>query len=147
MKTTRLTKLDIAVSQLRLAISLFVEGHELISAITLAGAAEEILGKLAQQAGMTPAVHLRAESTRLLYRYLWKTEPGLKPFVNVNNMTRNDLKHLGSGDPVEVDLVEEAMHILDRAVENYRLLHARVPVYIGTYDRMRKRMWHARNDA
>jgi len=141
MKTTSLTKLDVAVSQLRFAITLFLEDRELVSAITLAGAAEEILGKLATQAGLTPALTRRAEGTRALFKHLWKSDPGVKPFVNLKNKTRNELKHLVSGAPIEVDLREEAMRILDRAVENYRLLHVRRDAQIATYESRRLQLW------
>ena len=125
MNITRLTKIDIAVSQLRFAISLFMEDRELIAAVTLAGAAEEILGRLAAQAGLTPALTRRAEGARALHKHLWKSDPGAKPFVELKNKTRNELKHLVAGSPIDVDLREETMRMLDRAVENYRLLHVR----------------------
>ena len=140
----RLTKLDVAISQLRLAISFFLEERELVSAITLAGAAEEILGKLAVQAGLTPALTRRTEGTRALFKHLWKSDPGIKPFVDLKNKTRNELKHLVSGAPVEVDLLEEAMRMLDRAVENYRLLHARRDPQVAAYERKRLQVWRAR---
>jgi hypothetical protein len=43
------SKLGIATAQLDTAIALYLEGKHLISLITLAGAAEEILGKLAEK--------------------------------------------------------------------------------------------------
>ncbi|MBK8384257.1 MAG: hypothetical protein IPL11_00655 [Candidatus Accumulibacter sp.] len=45
-----LTKAEVAVRQLDQAIRLFLEG-DLLSSLTLAGAAEEILGKLCERAG------------------------------------------------------------------------------------------------
>src|SRR4051794_20005506 len=121
----RLTKIDIATSQMRFAISLFLEERELISAITLAGAAEEIFGKLAEAAGLKPALTRDVEESRALYLHLWKSDPGVKPFVDLKNKTRNELKHMVAGTPIDVELREEAMRMLDRAVENYRLLHVR----------------------
>jgi hypothetical protein len=143
MNTMRLTKLDVAVSQLRLAISLFLEDRELVSVITLAGAAEEILGKLALQAGLTPALTRRTEGTRALFKHLWKSDLGVKPFVDLKNKTRNELKHLVSGAPIEVNLLEEAMRMLDRAVENYRLLHVRRDPQVAAYERKRLQVWRA----
>ena len=51
MTFQRLTKADIALSQLNMALSFYLGGRELVSAITLAGAAEEILGKLCERSG------------------------------------------------------------------------------------------------
>lgn len=147
INTTRLTKLDVAVSQLRLAISLFLEERELLSAITLAGAAEEILGKLAAQVGLTPALTRRTEGARALFKHILKSDCGVKPFVELKNKTRNELKHLVSGAPVEVDLRQEAMHILDRAVENYRLLHVRRDPQVAAYERKRLEVWRATHAA
>jgi hypothetical protein len=62
-----LTKLEVAISQLRLSIALFMEEREHISVITLAGAAEEILGKIAASASLTPALNRRAEGARQLH--------------------------------------------------------------------------------
>lgn len=50
-----LTKIEVAVAQLRLSIALFMEECEHISVITLAGAAEQILGKIAASASSTPS--------------------------------------------------------------------------------------------
>lgn len=140
-----LTKLDIAVEQLNHAISMFLKREHLVSAITLAGAAEEILGKLAAQAGVVPSLKRRTEGARALHKRLWGTDPSIKPFVNLKNKTRNELKHLGAGAPMEVDLEEEAMRMLDRAVENYRLLHVRRSREVAAYERARLIIWRERN--
>lgn len=145
MCTTKLNKLEIATSQLRHGISLVLEERELISAITLAGAAEEILGKLASQAGLIPALTRRTENARSLHKHLWKIDPGIKPFVQIKNKTRNELKHLASGTPIEISLEEEATRLLDRAVENYRLLHVRPASFIRDYERRRLVLWRKRN--
>lgn len=145
MSTAKINKLEIATSQLQHGISLFLEERELISAITLAGAAEEIFGKLAAQAGLIPALTRRTESARSLHKHLWKSDPGVKPFVDIKNKTRNELKHLVSGTSIEINLEEEAMRLLDRAVENYRLLHVRAASFIRDYERRRLVLWRKRN--
>lgn len=142
---TRLTKLDLAVGQLNHAISMFLKQEHLVSVITLAGAAEEILGKLAAHAGLTPALKRRTEGARALYKHLWSTDPGVKPFADLKNKTRNELKHLVAGTPVEVDLELEAMRMLDRAVENYRLLHVRRSPQVAAYEQERLRRWRRQN--
>lgn len=141
----KLTKIDVAVEQLNHAISMFLKREHFVSAITLAGAAEEILGKLAAQAGFIPSLKRRTEGARALYKHLWGADPGVKPFADLKNKTRNELKHLVAGAPMEVDLEEEAMRMLDRAVENYRLLHVRRSPQVVAYERARLTIWRERN--
>jgi hypothetical protein len=45
--------------------------------------------------------------------------PGTKPFVNLRNKTRNELKHHVSGDPIDVDLEDKAGRLIAHAIENY----------------------------
>jgi cold shock CspA family protein len=54
--------------------------------------------------------------------HLWKNDPGTKPFADLKNKSRNELKHLIAGQPIEFDLETEAGRLLARAVENYRSL-------------------------
>jgi hypothetical protein len=56
------SKRDLARVQLERAITLHVDEHDHVSAITLAGAAEEILGKLLTNAGGTPSVKAFAQA-------------------------------------------------------------------------------------
>jgi hypothetical protein len=139
MKSASFTKLEIAVTQLRLAIALFLEKREFIAVITLAGAAEEILGKLAAAAGHTPALTKHAEAARGMYAAMWKKDPGAKVFVDLKNRTRNEVKHLISGAPFVGDIEAEAARMLDRAVENYRSLHPRAASFIREYERSRSK--------
>jgi len=141
------TKLQVATSQLRLSIALFMEEREYISVITLAGAAEEILGQLAVSAGSTPALNRRAEGARQLHVALWGHDPGEKVFKKLKNKTRNELKHLSSGTPLAIDLERECIRMLDRAVENYRLLHKRTATFIVQYERRRETLRQKFRDA
>ena len=50
-----MTKLEVALHKLNVAIRLFLEG-DYLSSLTLAGAAEEILGKLSERAGKSVAI-------------------------------------------------------------------------------------------
>jgi hypothetical protein len=133
-----ITKLQVATSQLRLAIALFMEGREHISVITLAGAAEEIFGKLAASASSTPALSRRVEGARQLHIALWGNDLGDKVFINLKNKTRNELKHFSSGAPLAIGLEQECIRMLDRAVENYRLLHKRAATFVVQYERRRE---------
>lgn len=136
---TRLTKLNLAVQQLDHAISLFLNREHLISAITLAGAAEEILGKLTTKANLTPAIERRTRAACALNRHLWGRDARAKTLVDLKNKTRNELKHFVEGAPVEIDLEAEAIRMIDRAVENYRLLHPRRSPRVAAYEQERLR--------
>jgi hypothetical protein len=55
----------------------------------------------------------------------------------LTNKTRNELKHLSSGARLTISLEEECIRMLDRAVENYRLLHKRAAIFVVQYERRR----------
>jgi hypothetical protein len=123
-----------------------MEEREHISVITLAGAAEEILGKISTAAGLTPALNRRAEGARQLHVALWGDDPGDKVFKDLKNKTRNEFKHLSSGAPLTVGLEQECIRMLDRAVENYRLLHKRAATFVVQYERRREVLRRRRRD-
>jgi hypothetical protein len=72
-----LTKLEVAVHQLDVAIRLFLSGDYLAS-LTLAGAAEEILGSLCKRAGKPVAIdfivdyHLKDTDPKLPEEKCWR---------------------------------------------------------------------------
>ena len=88
----RLRKLEAAVSQLDQAIRLFLEGDHL-SSLTLAGAAEEILGRLSERAGLPVAAE------QVAAYHIDNTDPALpgkarkKVLFKVMNRARNEAKH------------------------------------------------------
>jgi hypothetical protein len=135
----RLTPKQIALTQLERALDLYLSGSDLVSAITLAGAAEEILGKLVRRLDKTPSLELRAERKRRTFRALWpnRPDPGTKPFIKLANQSRNAMKHLITTEPIEVDLNLEAGKLLARAVDNYSLLFGRETPKMRTFQRKR----------
>lgn len=99
-----LTKLDVASRQLDTAIHLFLEG-DYLSSLTLAGAAEEILGALCKRAG-------KIVSTEAVAAFHFAdTDPALTDearrsvLFNVMNFPRNEAKH--ANDPAETHFVVE----------------------------------------
>jgi len=100
----KLTKLQVSSHQLGVAIRLFLEG-DYLSSLTLAGAAEEILGKLCERAGLPVAIEE-------IIRFHWNdTDPALpdktrrKLLLDLLNDGRNAAKH--ANDPNEIDFVIE----------------------------------------
>ena len=104
MSAVKLTKLEVAVSQLDAAIRFFLENDHL-SSLTLAGAAEEILGNLSKRTGLPVAVE------QICAYHLGDTDPELtdkerrKVLLEVMNRARNEAKH--ANDPEEMHFVVE----------------------------------------
>lgn len=112
-----LHKAEIARRQIETASELFFSGGDFLAVVTLAGAAEEILGKLIKRKGETAMIDRLVELDRKL--------TGGRSFDTVNkevNGVRNALKH--ANDPNEDELEVEAssaIAMLSRAVVNYVL--------------------------
>jgi hypothetical protein len=116
------TKRQVALRQIETALRLFEEQDDLISVVTLAGAAEEILGKLVKREGQTNALDSLSSAAHAMYQYLFGGEPlPPKHFADRANIARNAFKHLrtAGGDAVTLDLREEAVDMLTRAIDNY----------------------------
>ena len=114
-----LHKLQAAERQLETAALLFVDNGDLLSVHTLAGAAEEILGKLAE----------RISETNIFERMRYAVEKKFGHSVSARrlstlvNQSRNSLKH--ANDPMEDDFDYEEDHaigMLFRALVNYQLV-------------------------
>lgn len=111
------TKQEIAELQLDRAICIFLDEQDFISAITLAGAAEEILGDLLEMQGKTSALtDIVNECVNLgkTIGHEWKTGT----FKHMMNFYRNEMKHHDKGlgsMPIPVEAVHE---IINRAAEN-----------------------------
>jgi hypothetical protein len=117
------TKQEIAELQLDRAIRIFLDEEDFISAITLAGAAEEILGELLERQGKTSSLTAIVNECVHLGKaigYEWK----VGTFKQMMNFFRNEMKHHHKDEgfdnmPVPVEAVHE---IINRAAENLRRL-------------------------
>jgi hypothetical protein len=115
---------DLAIVQLDEAIRQFLDKQSYICAITLSGAAEELLGRMVQRAGGESALaQLAAGHLRVANAF---GERGLtrKQSIQRHNFARDSLKHLtvSSGECVTLDLEDEVIDLLDRAIYNVILL-------------------------
>lgn len=117
----QLAKLNIATAQLDTAIALYLDGKDLISVITLAGAAEEILGKLAEKAGARSAFNETVDRLCAMHEAMWAEEPDRTAYVKQRTRARNEFKHIGLHPELNVDLEREAVSVLRRAIANYRV--------------------------
>ena len=110
MNIQKYAKEEIALNQVETALTLFFAEGDLFSVITLAGAAEEILGQLLQQKGggglldlFTPILDILRPSAR----------KGLK--------TERPLSH-ETDAYLHMDLYREAVFLLGRAIDDYHAL-------------------------
>jgi len=147
MTLTRLSNAEVAIFQLDDALTLYLEDRKLVSAITLAGAAEEILGRLCETEGKPSSLSRHAEFARDLYLhvrplfpYPSDVDPGTKPFVKLRNETKNRLKHFVSDDSIEVDLEEAAGRLIAHAVENYQCLFGYETAKMREFQRKRLKL-------
>ncbi|MGH8605424.1 MAG: hypothetical protein ACREXR_22340 [Gammaproteobacteria bacterium] len=116
-----LTKFEVAERQLAKAIELFC-AHDPLPAITLAGAAEEILGKLVKDGGGVSALEDEVKDRCDLYQTIFGRPGDPKGFANLMNTPRNELKHRMSGNPLDFNLEEEAVNLIQRAIDNFQKL-------------------------
>lgn len=117
-----ITKAEAAMRQLDTAARLFLEG-DFVSSLTLAGAAEEILGRLAKRAGEPTALD------RIATHHRADTDPSLtdaqhmKLISDIANRARNEAKHLdtGNGDMVDDDQTHALMMLMRAIPMAFRL--------------------------
>jgi len=114
------TKQELAEIQLNRAITLLLDEKDIVCAITLAGAAEEILGKLLERRGGTHALKEFTDDCVSIGKQMGENWSA-KSFADMVNNFRNELKHIASGSEVILP-IEAAHEIIHRAAENLRRL-------------------------
>lgn len=135
MKTEGLNKIhqvDVALIQLEKACELFFR-KDYISSLTLAGAAEEILGNISEKESKKflnrkkndrgiSAFNMQAELFENLMGQDYST------FKQKRNQTRNELKHLKDNYTVDISELElKVKQIIGDAVTNYKLISGELP--------------------
>ncbi|MDI1341287.1 hypothetical protein [Polaromonas sp.] len=129
------SKQQIAEHQLDRAIRLLLDEGDAISAVTLAGAAEEILGELVRLAGAKHAVGSFVGECLEAGKRIgekWK----YKEFADMLNLTRNALKHYDDGADVSVT-EDDACEMIDRAIENLDKLEVTTGDQVNRYTNWR----------
>jgi hypothetical protein len=91
-------KQELARSQLEVALQLYMQGNEYPAVITLAGAAEEVLGKIALSKGIEPSLKRTVKELVATTKAVWGREVKESDFAELRNRARNELKHFCSGD-------------------------------------------------
>ena len=113
-------KKDIALEQLRSAAKHYKK-KEYISAIILAGAAEEILGQIARKRNNTNEFEKETEYLKSIYKYYNKPLPEDNVIKGRINKVKNEIKHNDSGENLWVnsDFENEAVLLFVKAVKNF----------------------------
>jgi hypothetical protein len=111
----------VALEQLEVALRLWETGEDFLSVITLAGAAEEVLGKCLAAEGVPNSLDDLKAGVAAMHRHLYGENLEAKGVVSRANRTRNSLKHFDpSQEPsISLDAREEARDMLNRAMDNY----------------------------
>ena len=115
-----LSKLEIAEAQLYQSIALYMQAADLISAVTLAGAADEILGKINRAANRTAALDDKVDLLCDQREAAFKEKGNRQNFVEIRNKARNAFKHLGSDEQTNIDVEREAYSLISRAIKNHK---------------------------
>jgi hypothetical protein len=108
MNIQRYAKKDIALQQIETALDLYFRQADLFSAITLAGAAEEILGQLLQEREGTAGF---AATIGSFFKILRPGSPKKDPKQGLAGQELDGFVHM--------DLHQEAVFLLGRAIEDY----------------------------
>ncbi|HEY2865357.1 MAG TPA: hypothetical protein VGK37_17190 [Casimicrobiaceae bacterium] len=123
-RITTYQKVEIAQRQLDTAIRLFLEADDFFSVVTLAGAADEILGKELEHRGLTSTLSNMSEIGARVSAAFDNPPATAQEIRNRANHTRNHLKH--HDDPnaatLTVDIRQEAIDMLARAFDNATML-------------------------
>lgn len=110
----------VARCQLERAIELFLDEKDYYSAATLAGACEEILGKLVERTGKSRALsNLTIRFRSLLSEEEYKAIDENKGLLSLLNEYRNWLKHYCEDQQLFIDSEAAAFDLIDRAHENW----------------------------
>jgi len=139
METEFSDKIVAAKEQLRNAMRLHRE-EEFISAITLAGAADELLGKALDFGKQNNQKNSLTQSIDFIHGNLSKRNesPGRAKIKDILNYPRNSLKHLKASGKTHLNFnkKEESSTLIERAVENLVLLEgwSEVPDEYITFD-------------
>jgi hypothetical protein len=117
------TPVELAVSQLDTALDLYLAGIDYIAVITLAGAAEEILGHIAKSKTGTNALTNQADILRRLHEIFEEAPMREKDAKYDLNLYKNLAKHADhkQSPVIYMDAKDEAADMLERAIENYKL--------------------------
>jgi hypothetical protein len=120
MTSQTCNRINLAREQLEMALDAFLERHRFASAITLASAAERVLGQALRHAGKQAVLDWKFEATDLVHTDLHGKALDKGTFTAAESRVSNALRHFDKAEApdFEADLEETACWMLVRACEN-----------------------------
>lgn len=117
-------RVDLAKEQLDVALEIFLSCKSYVSALTLAGAAEEIFGKSLTQRGEKTTLQHEHSIIAPVEEMLQHKPYNWKEFIAEKNRVRNAAKHMSdkAESTISADIEDEALWLIVRACDNYRRL-------------------------
>lgn len=117
-------RIDLALEQMELAITLFLDAKSFASVITLASAAERVMGQALRHAGHEAVLDWTFMVTAPVHGLMHGVALKKGDYVDTQNRISNALRHFDEADPpcFEADLEEAACWMLVRACENAQRL-------------------------
>lgn len=115
------SRVELAVEQLDMALSLFLDKQSYASALTLAGAAEEILGMAVGFNSEQASLQSKFQGVERVHATIHKVPLTWAAFAKAENFTRNAVKHIKTidEDNISIDLEMAAAWMIVRACENF----------------------------
>mgnify|MGYP001795822319 CR=1 FL=1 len=142
----KLTKIDIVEQQLLNANELFCSGERIITTITIAGASEEILGKLVSSTGQANSIESEVRDQCDIFESFFGRVGDSKTFRDLENNARNELKHIGTGNDVALDLEQEAVNLIERGINNFKMLRPGFNSAFQAFDDKAAAWWRKRTN-
>lgn len=117
MGQIKIKKLDIALNHLQMAIDMFLKNQDLLCILTLAGAADDILGQYATRTGEKTMLDLLCSSLKKEHSINMTDKTFKWEYLN---KAKNSVKHFNenSAEIIELDPELEALSMLIRAIGN-----------------------------
>ena len=115
-------QLQAAQAQLETALALYLDDNDYLSAITLAGAADNLTGQILAEKGGAHSLSGNAKVFAWLVGKLGGVAPNEKAAITELNDARDWLKHYKPGSVMEFDPKARAQEMLERAVYNVLVL-------------------------
>jgi|SRR5690554_3772867 len=114
-------KSDIAMQYLNLALSEYIKGKNMFAVLHLAGAAEEMLGKVVSLRSSETALERTQRWIKSWYQISGKDTPQNKALNKHILKIKNGVKHINGANDLEIefDINREAKEIIRRAIENF----------------------------
>ena len=135
-----MNKMDVAVAQLETALKLYFSNGCRISVTTLAGAAEEILGRYVEIKGEETALSETVRIVCLFHKKRCGMTPKHAPIKAMANFAKNSFKHMDQelDFDITLDIEEEAIDMLNRATDNYWKLTLSLTPLMERYEEFRR---------